>query len=495
MSSLRLDGIYTDKMVIPANKNFHISGHATPKSEVCVKILNHTYRAVADDIGTWKVRIVLEDKITCDIKITNLAETITLHDVKSGKVILLTGQSNIEFKFRDDSEYQSQIDDLNLNNTYFYNVPQVEYQSDRLTLPKDLKTSTWQIANKETLWEMSDIGYWIAKKMHELNPKETIGIIDCYKGGTSISSWVPESVLTSSQELINRFIKPFEKATTNKTQEDYDQEFAEYNALVEKHNVDLAKFQKENPDVSLSDAKDKVGHTPWPPPMTPTSYLRPSGLFHTMIEQVKNYSFNKVVWYQGENDADNPEVYGIMLRGLILSWRGLFQDFSVPFLVVQLPGYFDEPESAWPKIRQHQLETSQRINDVHLVSIADTGEKHNIHPTHKRITGTRIGEILSDQGYSSTPSVYHQQILNDKLVLSVSSVSTLVQKGDAYFLVKQNNQWKKREIRTVGKVIVLDNCQGIEKIRYAYDNYPTCTLFNELGAPVAPFEMEIEKNE
>jgi len=42
---------------------------------------------------------------------------------------------------------------------------------------------------------------------------------------------------------------------------------------------------------------------------------------------------------------------------------------------------------------------------------------------------------------------------------------------------------------------VLDNCQGIEKIRYAYDNYPTCTLFNELGAPVAPFEMEIEKNE
>lgn len=491
MSNLQLDGIYTDKMVVPANKHFYISGHALPKADVSVEIFQQTYQTTADADGVWKVRLLLAEKLTCDIKITSLDEEKTLHQVRSGKVILLTGQSNIEFKFRDDAEYQSEIDHLTLDNTYFYNVPQLEYHDDNLTLPTDLETSTWQVANQETLWEMSDIGYWAAKKLHELNPEEVIGIIDCYKGGTSISSWVPESVLSSNQELVKRFIKPFKEATTGKVQADYDQEFADYNALVDKHNTDLAKFQKENPEVSLSDAKDAVGHTPWPPPMTPTSYLRPNGLFHTMIEQVKNYAFDKIVWYQGENDADNPQVYDIMLRGLVLSWRDLFKDFSVPFLIVQLPGYFDEPKDAWPIIRQHQLEITQKINDVHLVSIADTGEKHNIHPTHKRIAGTRIGEILSDQSYSSTPVVYRQQVLDDKLILSVTSASSLVQRGNAYFLVKQADQWQKRQVRTVGKLIVLDNCQGIQKIRYAYDNYPTCTLFNELGAPVAPFEMEI----
>jgi sialate O-acetylesterase len=491
MSNLQLDGIYTDKMVVPANKHFYISGQAVPQAVVVVEALKQTYQTTADVNGAWKVRLLLAEDSLCDIKITSLDEAKVLHEVRSGKVILLTGQSNIEFKFRDDAEYQSEIEHLTLDNTYFYNVPQLEYHDQNLTLPTDLETSTWQVANKETLWEMSDIGYWAAKKLHELNPGEVIGIIDCYKGGTSISSWVPESVLTGNQELINRFIKPFKEATTGKTQADYDQEFADYNALVDKHNTDLAKFQKENPKVSLSDAKDAVGHTPWPPPMTPTSYLRPNGLFHTMIEQVKNYAFDKIVWYQGENDADNPQVYDIMLRGLVLSWRDLFQDFSVPFLIVQLPGYFDEPKDAWPSIRQHQLEITQKINDVHLVSIADTGEKHNIHPTHKRIAGTRIGEILSDQSYSSTPVVFRQQVLDDKLILSVTAASSLVQRGNAYFLVKKDDQWQKRQVRTVGKLIVLDNCQGIQKIRYAYDNYPTCTLFNELGAPVAPFEMEI----
>lgn len=491
--TLQVDGIYTDKMVVPENKSFKISGRAISNTIVSAKVLDRVFITNTNDDGLWTIKIsALPEKTVADIELKNLDETLTLKDIKTGKVILLTGQSNIEFKFRDDAEYQEQIDHLNLQNVYFYNVPQLEYQDNEITLPKGLTTSKWEIADKDTLWEMSDIGYWIAKELSKLDPDEVVGIIDCYKGGTSISSWVPEEVLQSSQELIGRYVEPFKEATTGKTQIDYDREFADYNASVEKHNTDLAKFQKENPEVSLSDAKDKVGHTPWPPPMTPTSYLRPNGLFHTMIEQVSNYSFNKVVWYQGENDADNPDVYAIMLRGLVSSWRKLFADQSLPFYIVQLPGYYDEPQDAWAIIRQHQLEITQTLNDVHLVSIADTGEKHNIHPTHKRIAGTRIGKILSDKSYNSTPYVYRKQIVGNQLILFVASVSALVQRGKAEMEVRKAGKWSTQEVSAVGNVIVISNAQDIEKIRYAYANYPKCTLFNEFGAPLAPFEMEIE---
>jgi len=367
-SVLQVDAIYSDGMILPANKPFKISGTAIRNSDVTVNVNEHLYTTTASADGSWIVTIQpLPAKLTTEIAIKNLDENLTIKDVKTGKVILLTGQSNIEFKFRDDSEYQTQIDNLALENVYFYNVPQLEYQDDELTLPKDLTSSKWQVANAQTLWEMSDIGYWISKKLHELNPDEVYGIVDCYKGGTSISSWVPEKVLQSDQELIERYICPFKDATTGKTKADYDEEFSRYNASVEKHNTDLAVFQKENPKVSLSDAKDQVGHTPWPPPMTPTSYLRPNGLYHTMIEKVKHYSFNKVVWYQGENDADNPDVYDKLLRGLILSWRYSFDDKSLPFYVVQLPGYFDEPDKAWALIRQNQLQVAKSVQVCSLI--------------------------------------------------------------------------------------------------------------------------------
>ncbi|MQS97674.1 sialate O-acetylesterase [Companilactobacillus halodurans] len=495
-SVLKLDDIYTDGMVVPENKIFKISGHAIRDSKVEVRVQDKIFDTKSDSDGKWIIKIdPLRDHLTTEITINNLDESITLKSVRTGKVILLTGQSNIEFKFRDDIEYQKQIENLNLKNVYFYNVPQLEYQDKILTLPKDLKKSSWQVANENNLWEMSDIGFWTIKKLHQIDPDAIIGIIDCYKGGTSISSWVPEEILQSDQELKNQFIKPFEEAITGKRKADFDEEFNEYNAAVKKHNTDLAKFQKENPKVSLSDAKNKVGHTPWPPPMTPTSYLRPNGLFHTMIEQIQNYSFNQLVWYQGENDANNPEIYGKMLRGLILSWRKLFNDQSLPFYVIQLPGYFDEPENSWAVIRQYQLEICQTINNVHLISIADTGEKHNIHPAHKRIAGTRIGEILSNKNYNSTPYIYRHEFQNNKLILFAASANVLVQRGKAEFEILKDGHWSTQEVTIVGKLIIIQNSKEIRKVRYAFENYPKCTLFNEFGAPLAPFEMEIKKNE
>lgn len=492
MTSLKVDDIYTDKMVVPANKAFTIAGQGIKGARVDVKVADQLISTKADVTGVWSVEVApLPEKLTTTVIITSLEETLTIQEVRTGMVLLLTGQSNIEFKFRDDSEYQTQIEQLNLSNVYFYNVPQLEYHDQEHTLPVDLEKSVWQIADKKTLWEMSDIGYWVAKRLHEIDPTRVVGIIDCYKGGTSASSWVPEEVLQSDPELVRRYIKPFETATTGKTKVDYDREFESYNAAVAKHNTDLAQFMQENPKVSLSDAKDKVGHTPWPPPMTPTSYLRPNGLYHTMIEQVKHFTFDKVIWYQGENDADNPDVYGKLLRGLVLSWRRLFNDRSLPFYVVQLPGYFDEPKDAWPTIRQNQLHVSQTVNDVHLISIADTGETHNIHPTHKRIAGTRIGTIVSGVSYDSTPAVYRHEISDNKLILFVDKVSALFGRGEITFMLNRDDRWITKEAQIVGSTIVIDQVQNVKKIRYEFKNDPDCTIFNEIGAPLAPFEMEI----
>ncbi|WP_338216678.1 sialate O-acetylesterase [Companilactobacillus muriivasis] len=489
---LELDPLYSNNMVIPANKAFKISGTAVRNTEVYAEIDNQVLRTTSDTDGNWLIKVApIESNIETTLKVQNLDEEIVVNNIKTGQVILLTGQSNIEYEFQNDCEYQDQLKDINFKDAYYYNVPKLEYRDEKQTLPDDLPIPAWKLVKDTTVGRLSAVGYWMLKRLKQIYPDQVIGIVDCYKGGTSASSWVPESVLQSDKELVDTFIKPFHEAIDGKTAADFKEEFAVYNAAVEDHNTKLSAFTKKYPEVSLSDAKDKVGHTPWPPPMTPTSFLRPNGLYHTMIEKVKNYPFNEVVWYQGENDAPNPGVYKKLLRGLIISWRQLFENTSLPFYIVQLPGYFDEPKDAWPMIRQSQLDVSQTINDVHLVSISDTGDMHNIHPESKRIAGTRLGEIISGIQYSDTPTVYKQEIADNGLLLFVKNASMLSARGNAYVSIRNNQGWIEQEVYTQGNTVMIPNAEHAIEIRYEYKNFPKCTIFNEYGAPLSPFEMKV----
>lgn len=493
--ALGLDPIYSENMIIPANKPFKISGTAVRNTDVYIEIDNQILRTVSDDSGNWIVELdPIDTNVETLLRVKSLDEEIVVKNVKTGQVILLTGQSNIEYEFKDDCEYQEQLKSIDFKDSYYYNVPKLEYQDKELTLPDNLPNPSWKMVKDITVGNLSAVGYWMLKRIKQIYPNQVVGIIDCYKGGTSASSWVPEEVLQNDDSLVSTFIKPFHEAIDGKSADDFKREFAAYNAKVDDHNTKLDAFTKKYPEVSLSDAKDKVGHTPWPLPMTPTSFLRPSGLYHTMIEKVKNYSFNKVVWYQGENDAPNPEVYEELLHGLIISWRRLFKDNSLPFYIIQLPGYFDEPKDAWPKIRQSQLDVTKRINDVHLVSISDTGDKHNIHPTSKRITGTRLGDIISEIHYSDTPTVYKSEIVKDGLLLFVKNAVTLSIMGNAYIMMRNNQQWIKQEVYVQGSCVMIPNAKLALEIRYAYDNFPQCTIFNEYGAPLAPFEMKVGRD-
>jgi sialate O-acetylesterase len=44
-----------------------------------------------------------------------------------------------------------------------------------------------------------------------------------------------------------------------------------------------------------------------------------------------------VVWYQGESNADRPDLYPKLLAALVAGWRDQFETPDLPFIVVQLP--------------------------------------------------------------------------------------------------------------------------------------------------------------
>ncbi|GEL15146.1 sialate O-acetylesterase [Pediococcus cellicola] len=492
---LGFEDIFSDNMVLPRNKAFHIAGFARSQAQVTVNIGQNCQSAQANSDGKWVVRFPAMHDELVSITAKSAEGQCSVQNVHFGQVHLLAGQSNIEYQLVDDQEYNQLVKQIKKQSAYFYNVPKVEYQNaDGSVIPEDLARPQWQQVTPETIGELSAIGFYMLQQLLHDFPDQVIGIVDCYKGGTSASSWLPQSVLKADSELKATFIVPFEQQVTGKTAVDFKKELEAYQKKVEIHNVKLAAYLKKYPEATLSQAKDTVGHTPWPPPMTPKSFLRPGGLYETMVLTIRHYTFNDVVWYQGENDAPNPQVYPKLLEALILNWRDLLADRALPFYIVQLPGYADEPKDAWAMIRQAQLEIAQAVPDVHLISISDTGDEHNIHPASKRKPGTRIGQIISGLQYSDTPFVFKVEIHRERLILFVNHAATVRETGTTTMEVCITGKWYEKRVQLTGRneiTIAKSADENIESVRYAYRNYPKLTLYNEQDLPVAPFKIKL----
>lgn len=500
-----LADIFQDGMIFPLNKDFKVGGYIKPSQEVEVEFNGNRYTTKSDKNGKWCIIIPAISDPTYVGKITVHVgkQTQIIKNIKFGHVYLLSGQSNIEYRLKDEEHYQEIISDLKnkkYQDFYYYNVPQVDYinPENGEVKPKDLQPETWHKIDETNAGMISAIGFYMMIALRENGIYGPLAVVDCFKGGTSASVWISEADLASDHDLKKAFLDKYHEIIADKTWEDFDRETAAYNLTVEKHNRDLTRYLKMHPDTSLSTAKNIVGHTPWPPPYRPDLYTRPSGLHDTMLKQVEFGVFNQMVWYQGENDTDRAFYYYLLLPLLLHTWRRALKDPSLPIKLIQLPGYADYPADSGAKIRQTQVEVAQQFPQVDLVSLIDGGEEHNIHPTNKKNMGMRLGKIMSGNDYAGTPYASNLKIKDQKLTVKISRCSQLVLKKKVYVKIKYFDN-SSEIIRLTEKnirknEIVLNLKKMFLGISYAYENYPTYIgLYNELDYPVSPFKYEIKK--
>lgn len=487
MTKLLLDEIFSGSPVLPLGKPFRISGQTTANSQVTGSGANQIVQTNSDNLGNFCLRFnpVFTKKIDFKIESSDVFCKVT---IQFGQVFLFSGQSNIEFRLRDSQTYQETLNDFPELTAYYFETPQIEYVDEMGNkTPSNMLPGQWQKITPENCGLMSAVAFYAIAEIQKQNPGLIIGVVDCYKGGTSASSWVPNDVLMKHPRLVERFIKPYKKAIAGKDKADFDEENLVYRASVNQHNKKLEEFLSRNPKVSLSEAKKAVGHTPWPPPMQPTSFLRPGGLFDTMVTQIIPYTFNQMVWYQGENDADNPDVYTELLRTLITTWRSRLYDDSLPVSLIQLPAYEDEPDFAWAKIRQAELKVALNLPYVNLISIIDTGDRHNIHPIDKKQIGLRIGKLLNGPK-KTTPIPKIQEWSTERLVIRVPGVTNLIVKGVPEFEILLNGHLDKVIAKVVDNYIIING--DFDEVSYQYQNYTQPTIFDENCLPLAAVKLK-----
>lgn len=232
----------------------------------------------------------------------------------------------------------------------------------------------------------------------------------------------------------------------------------------------------------------------------------PSALYNAMIAPFKDFAFRGIVWYQGESNVGRPDTYQAYLEAMIKEWREQF-DRNLPLVVVQLAGFqqrHKQPvESNQARLREAQRLAALSIPDAGLATAVDIGEWNDIHPQNKKELGRRVA--LQMQGLCfgakrqvvSGPQVKTVRRKNDYIKISFDRKTGKLSPSSSLksiALAGTDGKYVWADARTDGDyTVVVDIPDGMQpvSVRYAWDDFPECSIYNVEGLPASPFMMSV----
>jgi len=334
---MTLNKVFSSRMVLQANERVNFFGEGEGHAKIQV---GNIVKESDSQNGKWLITFDPFDYggpyvVSVDLN----GQKTVLEDVFFGDVILLSGQSNIQFKLNESSTKQETYES-NENIRYF---SLVRPESEDYFKPED----GWVKLDKKTAGYWSAVGYHTAIELQKRTGHK-IGMIACFQGASSIQSWLPKEVA-----LEDRFYLPA------------NQKFWDIN-----HEV----FGKWNG----------------------------AGFLHeNMTEKIAGFVLSNVIWYQGESDTTiyEAKIYPDMLVELVKSHKKDFCNNNIKETIVQIADYDERKNDAgWIAIQEAEIEAVKRIDCAELVVCRDVCESNDIHPRTKEKLSLRIAESILKNG-------------------------------------------------------------------------------------------------
>ena len=422
--SLRVAAVFSDHMVLQRETPVAVFGAAPAGGRVVVDLMDDQGVTVAQTMAVaqaygeheteapWLAILpALPASGPYTLRVSHETNRLEFADVMIGEVWLAGGQSNMELELHTSEHGAEEITAADDPLLRFYNTP----KAGRIDESAEA-ASGWEPALAPQVAGMSAIAYHFGARLRaQLGADVAVGIIDCYIGGTSITSWMSRATLIGS-DAGRPYVERYEAAIAGKTEEQMRAEADEWQTVFDRWNNSVAAMKEAHPGITQPQIDVEIGPCPWPPPVTPFSERRVSAPYEAMVRRVAPYTLRGFLWYQGEEDEAQCESYRELLGLLIEEWRTLWNlggyaeptvgyqadagADALPFIVVQLPQWIDGQVAArgedprhWPVIRAAQLDASETLDDVLLVCTMDCGEFDNIHPLDKTTVGTRIADM------------------------------------------------------------------------------------------------------
>ncbi len=392
---LHLHPLLKDAAILQRDVDLKLHGWATPGDTVTLELGANSYQVSVSDEGEFAITIPAQTAGGPHrLRFSTASSSVAIDDVYFGDVYLAGGQSNMQLSFgesmhkdEDRTRFKDPLLRANL-------VPQ------RDSLPLDAKlwewtTGDWNVLEGEHLDGFSAVAAYAGLRLRELDSTVPIGIVGCYMGATSASCWTSKETLAKHKNL-SVYQEEFEaRISPWRDPEVFKTALEKFQSDSEAWQKAADAYRKIHPEAIETDLTKAIGQAPWPPPENDTSFMRPSGLYETMLKPLRGASFKSALFYQGESDTAHPELYLELFGAMLSDWQELFG--KLPIVQVQLPSYSPEPtnDDNWGRLREAQRQASLSIDGVRHIVALDESNLEDLHPTNKRLLGLRIAEVLS----------------------------------------------------------------------------------------------------
>lgn len=475
-ADVRVPALFSDRMVLQRDMPIHVWGWADPGETVRVAFRGETAATIASPDGRWDVYLEPSEAGGPYNLAIDGENSIRLTDVLVGDVWVGSGQSNMQWPLERANDAVREIAAAQYPEIRYFTVAQSAADSR-----KDNVDGEWRRVTPETAGDFSGVAYFFARHLHrELGVP--FGIIISAWGGTPAQSWTSSRAL-SADPVLAEFVAEFE-AVGEELRPGYEAAFADWERQAEEAEA----------------AGDEPPRRP-PRPRQLNPSATPSWLFNGMIAPLTPYPIRGVIWYQGENDANNRQalLYRGLFRSLIEDWRHEWGHGAFPFLFVQLPNFARVAEnSEWPELREAQAMALGLAGTGMAVTI-DIGDSTDIHPGNKQDAGLRLALAAraiayGEQGLEFSGPMYRQTTRQGSaLRLWFDHADSGLQARGAplvgFELAGSDGKFVKADASIAGSSVILTSpaIEAPVQARYAWADDPEGNLFNGAGLPASPF--------
>lgn len=469
----KLDPLFADHMVLQRDRPIRIYGTANANDKVEIRFNNIIKRVVTNNAGQWKVQFpAMKFGGPYELETISGAKHLQLKDILIGDVWFASGQSNMAFSLKSSATGKATLASLNkdlpirlLKFNAIAETDNVAWETPTLNAINELQyfSGSWKTLDASSVANFSAVAYYFGEKLAK---QETvpIGLIQMAVGGSTLESWIDRKAMEHDDLLVDLL--------NNWRKSDFIQDWARGRA-----------------DVNLKNANNPKQRHPYEP-----AYNYEAG-----ITKLINFPIKGMIWYQGESNAHNVELFNHEMPLFVKSWREKW-NFNFPFYYVQLSA-IDRP--SWPFFRDAQRKLQSVIPNSAMAVSSDLGDSLNVHPLYKKEVGERLALLALKNTYhqkiTASGPVAIQAVRKNNLIIITFNQAQKLQASTGSLLkgfeivddkgnhlpVKANTY--KNEVH----LQVPDNLV-ITKVLYAWQPFTRANLINEAKLPASTFSIAIK---
>ena len=473
-ADVSLPAIFSDHMVLQSDVRVPVWGSASPGEKITVDFAGQSVATTAASDGTWQVAFTrLAPSPTARSLTIKGNNTITIQDVLVGEVWLGSGQSNMAMTVNRAKNYEAEKVAAN-----FPLIRHFKEESPNADSPQSTSKGRWVLCTPDSVGTFSAALYFFGRALHP-TLSVPVGLINSSVGGTPIEAWIAADVQKNSKE-IQAAIAALPPAPLTADAALNPPTAAPKTAATEKQK----NAQKTAKATKATASRSTTG-----------------GLFNGKIAPLIPYAIRGILWYQGEANTTpaKASLYEHQLALLVRDWRTRWGT-ELPFAWVQLPNFVGAGRD-WPIVREAMLKTLALPQTGMAITI-DVGEANDIHPKDKQTVGHRLAQWALGSVYAqkvaatSGPLPAGHEIRGREMILRFRHAEGgLVAKGGpltGFVVAGADRTWAPAQARLVGNTVVISAPDVAAPVaaRHAWENFPTCNLYNGAGLPASPFRTD-----